>query len=80
MIVETPSGEMAILPGKKVTLALVDPGNPVGMAAEEGGSELVTDVALGVVGAAVIVGGIYGLHKLVESGSGDGGSASPSSP
>jgi hypothetical protein len=79
MIVDTPSGEMAILPGKQVTLALVNPGTPAYAAAGEGGSTLVTNVALGLVGTAVIVGGVYGLHKLVQN-SGDGSDGSPSSP
>jgi hypothetical protein len=80
MIVDTPSGEMAIPPGKQVTLALVNPGTYTSAAAGEGGSTLATDVALGLVGTAVIVGGIYGLHKMVDSGSGSGSDASPSSP
>ena len=82
MIVDTPDGEMALLPGKQVTLALVDPGTSASAAAGEGGSTLVTDVVLGVVGTAVIVGGIYGLHKVVDNNGGGGGGSdgSPSSP
>jgi hypothetical protein len=84
MIVDTPNGEMAILPGKQVTLALVDPGTSTSAAA--GGSSLATDVALGVVGTAVIVGGIYAINEAVTSdsngggGGGGGGGGSPSSP
>ncbi len=81
MTVETSSGEMAITPGKQVTIAVVNPDPPAAATGGEGGSTLVTDVVLGVVGTAVIVGGIYGLHKVVDSGSGGGGSdGSPSSP
>ena len=82
MIVDTPDGEMALLPGKQVTLALVDPGTSIsGVAGAAEGSSLGRDVALGVVGTAVIVGAGYGLHKLVQNGgSGGGSSGSPSSP
>jgi hypothetical protein len=81
MTVETSSGEMAITPGKQVTIAVVNPDPPAAATGGEGGSTLVTDVVLGVVGTAVIVGGIYGLHKVVDSDSGGGGSdGSPSSP
>ena len=81
MIVDTPNGEMALLPGKQVTLALVDSGTPAYAGAGEG-SSLERDVALGVVGTAVIVGGIYGLHKVVQNSdsSSSGSSGSPSSP
>ena len=84
MIVDTPNGEMAILPGKQITLALVDPGTSTSAAA--GGSSLATDVALGVVGTAVIVGGIYAINEAVTNdgngggGGGGGGGGSPSSP
>jgi ferric-dicitrate binding protein FerR (iron transport regulator) len=81
MTVETSSGEMAITPGKQVTIAVLNPDPPAAATGGEGGSTLVTDIALGVVGTAVIVGGIYGLHKVVDSGSDGGGSdGSPSSP
>ena len=77
MIVETASGEMAITPGKQVTIATVN-SNPSAAAAEgEEGSSLATDIALGVVGAGVLVGGGYALYKIDWESSSDG---SPSSP
>jgi hypothetical protein len=79
MTVETSSGEMAIVPGKQITIAVVNPDPSAAATGSEGGSTLVTDIALGVVGTAVIVGGIYGLHKVVQN-SGGGSDGSPSSP
>ena len=81
MIVDTPSGEMAILPGEKVTLAMVNPPVPYGSAAAgEEGSSIATDVLLGLAGTAVIVGGIYALAVTFDGGDGDNNQASPSSP
>lgn len=83
MIVDTPSGEMAILPGKQITLAMVDPGTSASAPTGGGGSLTATDVVLGVVGTAVIVAGIYGLNEAFsgsDGGGGGGGGGSPSSP
>jgi hypothetical protein len=85
MKVDTPKGEMAIPPEKQVTLARVDTGPPVSTVAgaEEDSGLTATDVMLGVVGTAVIVGGIYGINYAIThdgSNGGGGGSGSPSSP
>jgi hypothetical protein len=84
MIVDTPNGEMAILPGKQVTLALVEPGTPAAASTGEGGSTMAANVALGVVGTAVIVGGIWAINEAVSGdgggGGGGGGGGSPSAP
>lgn len=82
MIVDTPNGEMALLPGKQVTLALVDPGTSVSGAAGAGTYSLVTNVVLGVVGTAVIVGGIYAIDQGLKDNDSPGGGSigSPSSP
>ena len=77
MRVETTSGEMAIVPGKQITITLAEPATSVSGAGGEGGSSLVTDIALGVAGTAVIVGGIYALSQVDWDSSSDG---SPSSP
>jgi hypothetical protein len=81
MIVDTPNGEMALLPGKQVTLALVDPGTSISaVAGAAEGSSLGRDIALGVVGTAVILAGAYGLHKIGQNGDNSSSSGSPSSP
>jgi hypothetical protein len=84
MIVDTPNGEMAILPGKQVTLALVEPGTSASASTGGGGSTMAANVALGIVGTAVIVGGIYALNEAFSGdgggGGGGGGGGSPSSP
>jgi hypothetical protein len=84
MLVDTPNGEMAILPGKQVTLALVEPGTPASASTEGGGSTMAANVALGIVGTAVIVGGIYAINEAITNdsngGGGGGGGGSPSSP
>jgi hypothetical protein len=77
MRVETSSGEMAIVPGKQITITLAEPATSVSGAGGEGGSSLVTDIALGVAGTAVIVGGGYALSQVDWGSSSDG---SPSSP
>ena len=83
MIVDTPNGEMAIVPGKQVTLALAEPVTPAPASTGGGGSLTFTNVALGVVGTAIIVAGGYALHEAVDGdggGGGGGGDGSPSSP
>ena len=76
--VETASGEMTIVSGNQITITVAESATSVGTAGAGGGSTLVTDIALGVVGSAIIVGGIYGLHKFVQNHSSSDGS--PSSP
>jgi hypothetical protein len=79
MLVATASGEMAITPGKQITIAQVNP-NPSNPSTNgEEGSDIVTDVALGVAGAAVIVGSGYALYKIFDGGNGSS-SGSPASP
>jgi hypothetical protein len=88
MIVDTPNGEMALLPGKQVTLALVEPATPAAASTEEGGSLTAKNVALGIVGTAIIVGGIWAINEAITSdsnsdknkGGGGGNDGSPSSP
>ncbi len=80
MMVQTASGEMAITPGKQVTVALVDPTNPAApnpATGAGGGSSLITDVALGAAGVGVLVAGGYALTQVGGSNGSDG---SPSSP
>jgi hypothetical protein len=78
MTVETSSGEMVITPGKQVTIARVNPNPSAAATGGEGGSSLITDVALGVAGAGVIIAGGYALYSIDWH---DGGSdGSPSSP
>lgn len=86
MIVDTPNGEMAIMQGKQVTLALVEPGATAAEPTGTGGSTMAANVALGVVGTAVIVGGIWAINEAITNDSnsnrkkGGGGDGSPSSP
>ena len=81
MTVETASGEMTITPGKQVTLAMVDPDPPAAENGGGGGSSLAKDIALGVVGTAIIVGGIYAINEAINSDSNHGREdGSPSSP
>jgi hypothetical protein len=83
MIVDTPKGEMALLPGKKVALALIDPRDSISeVAGGAEGSSLARDVTLGVIGTAVIVGGIYAIDQALKDNDsgGGGGSGSPASP
>ncbi len=77
MRVATTSGEMAIVPGKQIIITLADPATSVSGAGGEGASSLVADIALGVAGAGVIVGGIYALSQVDWESSSSG---SPSSP
>ena len=87
MIVDTPNGEMAIMPGKQVTLALVEPGTAASASTGTSGSTMAANVALGVVGTAIIVGGIWAINEAITNDSnssrkkgGGGGDGSPSSP
>ena len=82
MKVDTPKGEMAIPPEKQVTLARVDTGPPVSTVAgaEEGTGITATDVMLGVVGTAVIAGGIYGINYAINNDHNHSGGGSPAAP
>ena len=77
MTVETSSGEMVVTPGKQVTIAMMDPDPPAAASGGGGGFSLAEDIALGVAGTAVIVGGIYALTTVDWNDNSDG---SPSSP
>lgn len=77
MTVETSSGEMVVTPGKQVTIAMMDPDPPAAASGGGGGFSLATDIALGVAGTGVIVGGIYALTTVDWH---DGSDGSPSSP
>jgi hypothetical protein len=78
MTVKTSSGEMAITPGKQVTIARVNPGTPGSAAGAGGGSLTATDIALGAAGVGVYAVGACALTAYDWS---DGGSdGSPSSP
>ena len=78
MMVETGSGEMMITSGKKVSMTLTDPGTSVAAAGEQEGMSKNTKIALGVVGAAVVIGG--GIALASSGGGGGGGSGSPAAP
>ncbi len=88
IVVETSAGEMAITPGKQVTIASVNNLNPSAVTAaatrEGGGSGVVTDIVLGAAQAGVIIGGGYALYAIDQhfnSGSNnDDDDGSPSSP
>lgn len=79
MTIETSSGEMVVTPGKQITIAAADP-SPAGAASggARGGTVTAADIALGIAGTAVIVGGIYALVEVVDWESSSDGS--PSSP
>ena len=77
MMVETESGELAITSGKQVTMTLIDPARSVAATGGEEGLSTNAKIALGVVGAGVVVAG--GI-ALASGSSGGGGSGSPSSP
>jgi hypothetical protein len=78
MMVETSNGEMAIPPGKQVTIALVNPDAPVAEG-DEGGSGGIKRIGLYAAEAAVLVGGVYLLSTIGGTSSNDD-DGSPSSP
>jgi hypothetical protein len=85
MTVATSSGDMLVTPGKQVTIAMVDSDPPAAETGGEGGggggTGLVTDIALGIAGTGVIVGGIYALAVTFDGGNGSNHKdGSPSSP
>ena len=84
MVVDTPNGKMAIMSGKQVTLTLVEPVTPAAASTGGTGSLTMTNVALGAVGTAVLVGGAYAINEAISGdgggGGGGGGDGSPSSP
>ena len=78
MTVATGSGEMTVTSGKKVTMTLADSGKTANAAGGQDGMSQNTKIALGVVGAAVVIGG--GIALASSGGGGGGGSGSPAAP
>jgi len=83
MTVATASGEMSVTSGKKVTMTLADSGNTANAAGGQEGMSRNTKIALGVIGAAAVAGGIYAISS--SGGGGGGGSkdkddGSPAAP
>jgi len=70
MTVATGSEVVPITSGKKITMTLADSGKPANAAGGQEGMSRNTKIALGVVGAAVVAGGIYAISS---SGGGGGG-------
>jgi hypothetical protein len=82
MTVATGSEEVPITSGKKITMTLADSGKTENAAGGQDGMSRNTKIALGVIGAFVVAGGIYALSS---SGGGGGGNkkkddGSPASP
>jgi hypothetical protein len=77
MTVATGSGEMTVTSGKKVTMTLADSGIAANAAGGQEGMSQNTKIALGVVGAALAIGGVV---ALASSSGGSGGSGSPAAP
>jgi hypothetical protein len=77
MMVQTASGEMAITPGKQITIAALSSEAPGAAAAETGGLTRNEKIALGAVGAGIMAAGIF---ALASSGGGDGGGGGGGSP
>lgn len=78
MMVATDSTEMAITSGKKLTMTLADSGKAATATGEEEGMSQNTKIALGVAGAATVIGA--GIAFASSSGGDGGGDGSPSSP
>jgi hypothetical protein len=70
MMLETASGDMAVTPGKQITIAATGQGESVAAATETGGMTRNQKIALGAAGAAVVAAGAFAL----SSGGGGGGS------
>ena len=79
MTVATGSGEMTVTSGKKVTMTLADSGKTANAAGGQDGMSQNTKIALGVVGAAVAIGGVVALASS-SGGGGGGGGGSPAAP
>lgn len=80
MKVETASGEMAITPGKQITIALIDPATSASASGSGDGSTSMADIALGVAGAGVIIAGGYLLSTTDGNRNSSKSNGSPSSP
>ena len=70
MTVATGSEEVPITSGKKITMTLADSGKPANAAGGQEGMSRNTKIAIGVISALVVAGGIYAI-----SSSGGGGSS-----
>ena len=80
MMVETASGEMAVTPGNAVTIAPIGTATSASVYGEGEESTLVTDIALGVAGVAVLATGVYLLSTFDGNRSNKKSDGSPSSP
>jgi hypothetical protein len=80
MMLETGSGEIAVLSGKKVTMTLADSGQTAPAASGQEGMSRNTKIVLGAVGAAVVIGGGIALASSGGGGNGGGGGGSDGSP
>ena len=80
MTVATGSEEVPVTSGKKVTMTLADSGKTANAAGGQDGMSRNTKIALGVVGAAVVAGGIYAVSSNSGGGGGGGGDGDDGSP
>jgi hypothetical protein len=84
MMIQTASGEMAVTPGKQITIAATGLATSGAAATETGGLTQNQKIALGVAGAAVLAGGAIAFAVSGGSssggGSGGGGGGSPAAP
>jgi len=83
MTVATGSEEVPVTSGKKVTMTLADSGKTANAAGGQDGMSRNTKIALGVIGAAVVAGGIYAISSSGGGGGGGGrdrDDGSPASP
>ena len=81
MMIQTASGEMAVTPGKQITIALTGGETPGAAAAENGGLTRNQKIGLGVAGAAVLAGGVIAFASSGGGGgSNGGGGGSPAAP
>jgi hypothetical protein len=81
IMIQTASGEMAVTPGKQVTIAAAGTETPGAAAAESGGLTRNQKIALGAAGAAILAGGAIAFAVSGgSSGGSGGGGGSPAAP
>ena len=81
MMIQTASGEMAITPGKQVTIAALGSETPEAVATEPGGLTRNQKIAIGAGAAALLAAGGIALASSSGGGSnGGGGGGSPAAP
>jgi len=73
MMLETASGDMAVTPGKQITIAAASQGESGTAATETGGMTRNQKIALGVAGAAVVTAGVIALASSGGGGGSKGG-------